>query len=232
MTPPEIDGGGSAAAAWRVWRCGDAALAVGCDAELNPDVNAKAVEIARQVRAAGLAGVRDVVPTHSAVTVYVDPLVADTAALSDRLRRWAASAEPETLPGRELTVGVRYGGPGGPDLGAVAAFAECSLDEVVQRHAAARYRVFMLGFLPGFAYMGVVDRRIAMPRRQTPRVAVPARAVGIAGRQTGIYPAVAPGGWQLIGTAELEPFRLDGEPACVFRPGDLVRFEPRSVEAP
>ena len=215
---------------WRVRPLGDAAFVVSGAAGLDPAGNAKVVEVARRVKAAGIAGVRDVVPTHSAVTVYVDPLRADLDTLPRTLQRWAETSRARDADPREITVGVDYGGPGGPDLTAVARFAGCSVDEVVRRHASGRYRVFMLGFLPGFAYLGVVDPSIAMPRREAPRLAVPARSVGIAGRQTGVYPSTAPGGWQLIGTADLEPFTLDPEPSCLFRPGDLVRFEPRSVE--
>jgi len=230
-TERQTDSRSSGRSGWRVRWCGDAALVVECDADLDPRVNARAVEIARQVRLARVEGVRDVVPTHSAVTVYLDPVAGDAEVLSRRLLSWAESSAPAAEAQREITVGVRYGGPGGPDLEAVAAFAGCSIDEVVRRHAAGHYRVFMLGFLPGFAYMGVVDSRIAMPRRATPRLAVPARSVGIAGRQTGIYPSAAPGGWQLIGTADIAPFTLQAEPACIFRAGDLVRFEPRVVES-
>ncbi len=105
-----------------------------------------------------------------------------------------------------MRIPVCYGGELGPDLAAVAAFAKAGEDEVVRLHASATYRVFMLGFVPGFAYLGIVDDRIAMPRRSTPRVRVPSGSVGIAGVQTGIYPAETPGGWQLIGRTPLKPF--------------------------
>jgi inhibitor of KinA len=101
-----------------------------------------------------------------------------------------------------------------------------SPDEVVVAHASALYRVFMLGFVPGFAYMGVIDGRIAMPRRATPRVRVPRGAVGIAGAQTGIYPAETPGGWQLIGRTPVKPFDATRPAPFLFKPGDAVRFVP------
>src|SRR5262249_59784060 len=115
-----------------------------------------------------------------------------------------AAAQAETT----IQVPVQYGGPFGPDLADVARFANTSEDEVMRLHTAKAYRVFMLGFVPGFAYMGEVDRRIAAPRRQTPRTAVPAGSVGIAGVQTGIYPSVTPGGWQLIGRTSIKTFDL------------------------
>mgnify|MGYP001211158499 FL=1 len=120
---------------------------------------------------------------------------------------------------------MRYGGSDGPDLAEVAAFADCSIEQVIRLHTAHRYRVYMVGFLPGFPYLGTVDSRIAMPRRPSPRLAVPAGSVGIAGAQTGIYPTVAPGGWRLIGRASMDAFDLTRESPSLFLPGDSVRFE-------
>jgi inhibitor of KinA len=123
-----------------------------------------------------------------------------------------------------VRIPVCYGGDHGPDLAAVAAFAGLSEAEVIRLHAEATYHVFMLGFVPGFAYMGIVNERIAMARHSTPRVRVPAGTVAIAGIQTGIYPAETPGGWQLIGRTPLKPFDgLRAEPFLVA-PGDAVQF--------
>ena len=132
---------------------------------------------------------------------------------------------PGRGPSREILIPVSYGGSDGPDLEEVARFAKCSTEQVIRLHTAPLYRVYMLGFLPGFPYLGPVDSRIAMPRRSSPRLAVPAGSVGVAGPQTGIYPAVAPGGWRLIGRTLMEVFNSGLEPPCLFRPGDFVRFE-------
>ena len=130
-------------------------------------------------------------------------------------------------PVREpIQIPVVYGGGGGPDLDAVAGFAGCSPAEVVERHASTTYRVYMLGFVPGFAYLGRVDRLIAAPRHRVPRERVPAGSVGIAGEQTGVYPVETPGGWQLIGRTNLRMFDPDRHPASLLLPGDLVRFIP------
>jgi KipI family sensor histidine kinase inhibitor len=118
---------------------------------------------------------------------------------------------------------VRYGGAEGPDLNDVAAFAGVDAREVIERHAAATYRVYMLGFLPGFAYLGQVDRLIAAPRRSSPRQQVPAGSVGIAGLQTGVYPQDSPGGWQIIGRTDVQMFDV-GAGASLLQPGDRVRF--------
>ena len=144
------------------------------------------------------------------MAVFFDPLRTDYGGLVEWLERQAdqlAEAPIEERP--SISVPVCYGGELGPDLAAVAAFANMSPQDVITIHASATYRVFMLGFMPGFAYMGVLDPRIAMPRRSTPRVRVPCGAVGIAGSQTGIYPAETPGGWQLIGRTPLKPFDRD-----------------------
>ena len=114
----------------------------------------------------------------------------------------------------------------GPDLPLVAAKSGLSVNEVVELFTSSAYRVFMIGFLPGFAYMGEVDERIALPRKQQPRQVVPKGSIGIAGRQTGIYPLESPGGWQLIGRTEVELFTPYAERPTLLQPGDLVRFVP------
>ena len=209
---------------------GDAAVTVELEPRIDPVINARVVALAAGVRAARHPGVRDVVPSYSAVTVYFDPLRTDLDRLWAALEEVAAAPVGDAGPAREVVVGVRYGGAAGPDLDEVAAFAGCSTEDVVGRHTAPRYRVYMVGFLPGFPYLGTVDARIAMPRRSSPRLAVPAGSVGIAGTQTGIYPTTAPGGWRLIGLAAVDPFNIGRTPPSLFRPGDTVRFEAVAME--
>jgi len=132
------------------------------------------------------------------------------------------SAEPRP----PIDVPLCYGGDYGPDLPEVAHLAHMAMEEVVAAHSAVTYRVFMLGFVPGFPYMGLVDPRIAVPRRAIPRIRVPRGSVGIAGRQTGIYPVETPGGWQLIGRTPIGLFDARRQPPSFFRPGDSVRFYP------
>jgi KipI family sensor histidine kinase inhibitor len=175
----------------------------------------------------GLAvrGVRDVVPTYNAVTIHFDPRIADRQVLTAEMRR-LASAE-ESVPhsqARLVEVPVSYGGEAGPDLAAVAAFAGCTEAEAVRLHAATPYRVYMLGFLPGFAYMGSVDARIAMPRLDVPRMRVTAGSVGIAGTQTGIYPCESPGGWRIIGRTNVRMFDPARAEPFLLKAGDRVKF--------
>ena len=202
---------------------GDSALLLELDAVIDPAVNARAIAIAAAVAAEHRAGVRDVIPTYRSVAVHFDPLVADVDALRESLRR-AADVPPAVNVGALVEVPVAYGGENGPDLDEVATFAKLSPAAVVERHCAAEYRVFMLGFLPGFAYMGTVDDAIAAPRKATPRTRIPAGSVGIAGKQTGVYPRQSPGGWQLIGRTGLQVFDPFRTPASLFAAGDRVRF--------
>ena len=206
---------------------GDSALLLELDAVIDPQVNARAIAVAAAVRDAAMRGVRDVTSTFRSVAVYFDPLTTDAAAVRALLERAAAS--PADAPqGRRVEVEVAYGGEFGPDLETVAAFARLTPAQVVDRHASADYRVFMLGFLPGFAYLGVVAPEIAAPRRAVPRLRVPGGSVAIAGPQTAIYPRDSPGGWQIIGRTALQLFAPAREPATLFAPGDTVRFIPSS----
>jgi len=209
----------------RLVQAGDACVVVELEARIDPVVNARAIALADAVRSAAIRGVRDVVPTYRTVAVYFDPLRTNHAELEARLHSEARRCEDVAIEDRQpVTVPVCYGGDLGPDLPAVAAFAGLSADHVVAIHSGSTYRVFMLGFVPGFAYLGVVDPWIAAPRHATPRVRVPAGSVGIAGLQTGIYPAETPGGWQLIGRTPVKPFDVNRPEPFLFKPGDRVRF--------
>lgn len=204
---------------------GDTLILLEVGATMALDVNARATTLAARVVDAQVRGVRDVVPAYASVGVHVDPLRFDQAALEAVVARHADDA-PAAVAARVVEIPVRYGGDDGPDLADVASFAGCDPDEVVRRHAAGRYHVYMLGFLPGFAYLGGVDPSIGMPRRSSPRPAVPPGSVGIAGRQTGVYPYASPGGWQLIGRTPIAMFDPARKTPALLGPGDTVRFVP------
>ena len=216
---------------WEVSRDGDSALVLTYPARLDPDINARCVAVAEALRGRSLSGVRDVVEAFATVTVHFDPLSGDSDGIAAVLRELAAEtgaavAREADRAGREIRLPVRYGGARGPDLADVARFAGCSEAEVIERHCGAAYRVYMLGFQPGFAYMGAVDPLIAAPRRAMPRVHVPAGSVGIAALQTGVYPVASPGGWQLIGQTPVRIFDMARSDPFLLAAGDLVRFEP------
>jgi len=205
---------------------GDTAFLVEFENRLDVGINQRVVALWHSLEGLHLPGVRDLVPAYRSLGVYFDPLRTDVERLLGVLESAAAATAISPEPVADsIRVEVCYGGDLGPDLDAVAAWAGLTVDEVVGAHTAPVYRVFMIGFSPGFAYMGAVDQRIATPRRDTPRLKVPAGSVGIAGLQTGIYPSETPGGWMLLGRTAIRPFDPSRTPACLFKAGDRVRFE-------
>jgi KipI family sensor histidine kinase inhibitor len=212
----------------KVRLAGDTLLMADFDPVVDPEVNARVVALGNAVRNRGLEGVRDVVPGYCVLGVHFDPLRTDLGAL-ERIVRAEATALDAAAPSadpRVIEIPVRYGSTDGPDLDAVARFAGCTTREVIDLHAATSYRVYMLGFVPGFAYLGRVPAAIAAPRHRVPRERVPAGSVGIAGWQTGVYPIASPGGWQLIGRTDAVMFDPSRSPASLLAPGDSVRFVP------
>jgi KipI family sensor histidine kinase inhibitor len=166
----------------------------------------------------------EVVPGMNNLTVVFDPFAADASTLASMLAEaWERPAQARP-PAREIEIPVRYGGEFGPDLADVAAHTGLDAEEVVKRHTQGEYVVFFLGFQPGFAYLGGLDAALHTPRRAAPRIEVPAGSVGIGGAQTGVYPALSPGGWQLIGRTEVTLFDPARTPPTLLQPGDRVRF--------
>jgi len=209
---------------------GDACLAIEFAAEpgvIDEAINSRCVALATALGEASQSGVRDIVPGFYTVLVHFDPLRTERKTLEAGVQRAILSspsdADDVTAP---IEIPVRYGGQDGPDISDVAVFGSCSVADLIRIHSETIYRVYMLGFLPGFAYLGSVDRRIAMPRLATPRVKVPAGSVGIAGAQTAIYPCDTPGGWRIIGRTSIVPFDQSRSTPSLFRPGQRVRFVP------
>ncbi len=176
-------------------------------------------------------GVLELLPGMNNLTLSFDPAQIDRSALEEKVRKAWPGLAAGAVSGREIEIPVAYGGDDGPDLEDVARHTGLTPHEVVRRHSQAQYVVYFLGFLPGFAFMGGLPPELATPRRPEPRVAVPARSVGIGGAQTGIYPLVSPGGWQLIGRTPLELLDPTAESPTLLRPGDRVRFVAASVAA-
>lgn len=206
--------------------CGESMLLVELGAAIDPVINERAILLAARIRSRRARGIRDVAPGYCTVGVHFDPLQTDLAALEHAIQvEYSAIEAIDAIAGRPvIEIPVQYGGDGGPDLAAVAQFAGCTEQEVVARHSGVTYRVYMLGFVPGFSYMGRVDPTIAAPRHRVPRERVAAGSVGIAGGQTGVYPVDSPGGWQLIGRTDRVMFDPHREEPSLLAPGDLVRF--------
>ena len=211
---------------------GDSGVLAVCGSEISEQVNAQVMALDAAVQAAQLPGVVETVPTYAALLVTLDPLQTDADTLIPALRRLWDALPPvsSTAAGRLVEVPVCYGGDYGPDLAFVAQHAGLTEQQVIDIHCGRDYRIFMLGFLPGFPYLGGMDERIVCPRLQTPRTKIPAGAVGVGGKQTGIYPLASPGGWQLIGRTPLRLFDPAGGGKLPYAAGDRIRFVPISPE--
>ena len=204
---------------------GDAAVTVEFGCEIAPHLNKRALAFAQALRVQHWEGVLDSVPAYASVSIHVDPMRLSISTLSERLHDLSYDVRAP-LSRRKHRIPVLYGGEWGPDLHDVAAFARRSLADTIQLHHANLYRVYMLGFSPGFPYMGLVPASIAMPRLATPRTAVPAGSVGIAESQTGIYPTATPGGWRIIGRTPVSLYQPQSSQPFLFSPGDTVQFYP------
>jgi KipI family sensor histidine kinase inhibitor len=218
--------------ALRMEPLGDQALLVILGEGIDPGVNDRVHQLTALIRGSALKGISDLIPAYANLAVHYDPATwagqgSPYQALRDQLARLWRSAGAAAPPApRQVEIPVCYGLDYGPDLEAVASHCRLSAEEIVARHAGAEYRVYMLGFAPGFPYLGGLDPAIAAPRRETPRLKVPAGSVGIAGMQTGIYPLESPGGWQIIGRTPKPLFQPDREEPCLLRPGDRLKFVP------
>jgi inhibitor of KinA len=214
---------------FRILPAGDAALIVELPARIDPELNTWCIALADTLSSSLGPVARDIVIGYCSVTIYFDPLVVDAVWLEAEVRARAELLDVAAVSGGPLVeVPVCYGGELGPDLADVAAFAGCSEADVIAAHIGRDYRVYMVGFVPGFAYMAEVEPRIAAPRRSTPRVAVPAGSVAIAGGQTGVYPAATPGGWNIIGRTSVLPYDPARAEPFLFKSGDRVRFRAAS----
>ena len=211
----------------RIVPSGDSVVLIEFEERIDPAISAAAAVVAEAVEAAKIPAVRDVVPAYRSVAVYFDPLQTDQPTLIRRLTALAEQPPARERAGRDvIEIPVCYDSDLGPDLPSVAAFGGVTEAEVIALHSGVTYQVLMIGFMPGFAYMGTVDSRIAAPRLEKPRPRVPRGSIGIAKGQTGIYPGDAPGGWRLIGRTPVRPFDMSRADPFLFRPGDDVRFVP------
>lgn len=207
---------------------GDKALLVEFGNAISLDVNRKVHALDHAIAQLQPRGILECVPTYRSLLVYYDPLKTSYEKLILRFRDVEASlheSEVSTYK-RIIEVPTVYGGEHGPDLKYVAESHNLNEAGVVRFHSGREYTVYMIGFMAGFPYLGVVADKIATPRLRTPRLRVPAGSVGIAERQTGIYPRESPGGWQIIGRTPLKLFNPKEHPPTLIHPGDTVRFKP------
>lgn len=208
----------------RILPCGDAALTVEFGSEIDPRLNARV--LALNVHAATLPGVIETVPTYRSLLVHYDPVATDFEALASQLVNLSADLPDEPAEGRLWRIPVVYGGPFGVDLEEVAERHGLKPAQVVERHAAPVYRVYMIGFVPGYAYLGGLDPSIATPRRESPRTKTPSGTISIGGIQAVIASIEAPSGWHLLGRTPVRNFMSGREPIVLLEAGDRVKFEP------
>ncbi|MFQ5874852.1 MAG: 5-oxoprolinase subunit PxpB [Dehalococcoidia bacterium] len=206
---------------------GDRALYVDLGDSISPELNQRVGSLVNAIDSASIPGIEDLSPTYRSILVYYDPLKITLDELKERLAASAREAT-KTPPKRSQVVEVptAYGGEFGPDLGFVASHNRLTEEEVVRIHSGSDYLVYMLGFNPGFPYLGGLSERIATPRLNTPRVKIPAGSVGIAESQTGVYPLDSPGGWRLIGRTPIRIFDPTRDPPVIAQAGNYVRFVP------
>ena len=211
----------------RVAALGDSAVLLTLGDRVDLALNRRVHRVAAAVRARAIPAVTDVVPAYAALSVHYDPLHVAHDAIAAELRAIAEGAlatdDDAELDGTTHDIRTVYDGP---DLAEVAERTGMRVEDVVALHAARTYTVYLLGFVPGFAYLGDLDERLALPRRASPRTRVPAGAVAIAGRQTAVYPLATPGGWHLVGRTDAVLLDVARTPPALLAPGDRVRFVP------
>lgn len=207
---------------------GDRAMVLEFENQISPEVNAKVNAVDHLLsEKVYISGVTELVPTYRSLLIYYDPQVSDfeniEKQLYDQIKNleYIARPEPETL-----YVPVVYGGRWGPDLNYVAKYNELSCEEVIEIHHSSTYLIYMLGFVPGFTYLGGMSSKIATPRLENPRAEILKGSVGIAGSQTGVYPLDSPGGWQIIGRTPLNFFDPYSDDPFLPKPGNYLKFYP------
>ncbi|QUS37313.1 5-oxoprolinase subunit PxpB [Falsirhodobacter algicola] len=205
---------------------GDQALSVQLSDRIDPDANARVIALAADLKADPCPGIVETVPTYRALLVRYDPTVIRGAALEEILAERLRRPAPEAAEGRLWRVPVHYGGPAALDLEALAEMKGMDPAALAALHAAPEYRVAMIGFAPGFAYLDGLDARLHAPRLPVPRQSVPAGAIGIGGQQASVNSVASPSGWRYIGATPMRLFDPDRDPAVLLTAGDRIRFEP------
>ena len=207
---------------------GDCAISIDFGQVIDPKINRHIRQTIERIQALQLDGIIELVPTYCALLVQYDAMLYSYADMCNIIEPTFSESvtdnDNETVTVIEIP--TVYGGEFGPDLGFVASHNNLSEEEVIAIHSGTDYLVYMLGFIPGFTYLGGMDPRIATPRLSSPRTLIPAGSVGIAGEQTGTYPSDSPGGWQIIGRTPVTMYDMSKEQAALLSAGDYVRYVP------
>ena len=211
----------------RFFPAGDLALVAELGDAISPEINRRVRSLTDALEQGGIPGIFDFLPTYRSVLVYYDPLLITSGEVEEGIERLLENAEATDTGKRHVVhIPTLYAGDMGPDIAFVADHNGIDQQQVISIHSATDYLVYMMGFSPGFAYLGGLDERLATPRLQSPRTEIPPGAVGIAETQTGVYPVASPGGWQLIGRTPVKLFDPARERPVLLSAGDYVRFAP------
>ena len=211
----------------RILTAGDSSLLVEFGKKISPEINRKITAAVQMMKEQHIEGVVDVIPAFCSLLINYDPRVVTYGEIKERIQK-IVRLEVKTgeVRKRIFEIPVCYGGEYGPDLGNIAEHAGLSEEEVIEIHSSRDYLIYMLGFLPGFTYLGGLDERIHTPRLANPRIKINAGSVAIGGSQTGIYPLDSPGGWQLMGMTPVKTYDPGRENPILVEAGDYIRFVP------
>ena len=213
----------------RILTVGDSSVLVEFGKEISPEINARIATMVKLVKVQQIEGIVDMIPSFCALLINYDSRVITYAKLKKRLADvLKIDAKAENVASQVFEIPVCYGGQYGPDMTNLKEHAGLSEEEIIAIHSGSDYLIYMLGFLPGFPYLGGLDERIHIPRLASPRIKIPAGSVGIGGAQTGIYPLDSPGGWQLLGQTPVKTYDPERETPILFEAGDYIRFVPVS----
>jgi KipI family sensor histidine kinase inhibitor len=210
----------------RILSCGDSAITIEFGDTVDPDLNGKVLALEDILRQRAPAGLMETVPTYRSLTVQFDPTATDYDALVRLIAEETRDLAPRNAVGKRWQVPVVYGGEYGIDLEKVAERHGLTPRQLIEIHSGAVYRIYMIGFLPGFAYLGGLDPRIATSRRTQPRAKIPSGSIMIGGVQAGIAPMDMPSGWHLLGCTPVRSYAPERDPAFLFAAGDEIVFQP------
>lgn len=210
---------------------GESCLVVEFADEISREANDSVTNLRQSLTSQKRVPIIECLPTYRSLAIYFDPIAASCEKVTEAVKLALKEASESKSTGHKvISIPVCYGGEYGPDIQNVAEHSKISVEEVIKRHAAQVCHCYMIGFVPGFAYLGGMDESIATPRLQNPRTVIKGGSVGIAGKQTGIYPIDSPGGWQLIGRTPLRLFTPESEQVTLIDSGYGVRFVPVSED--
>ena len=216
----------------RFLKAGDSSLIIELGNEISPIINYNLKKITDYLDSLKHPAIKDLLPTYRSVIVYYDPLLITFEELKDIVEKKCKidDTNVDSMKKFIVEIPVLYGGEYGPDIENITTHNNLSIEEVIKIHTSGEYLVYMLGFTPGFPYLGGMDKRIATPRLKTPRTKIPGGSVGIAGEQTGVYPIESPGGWQLLGRTPLNFFDPNSEKPFLINAGEYIKFVQISEE--